>query len=71
VKHVEVAVFDAIKAETEGKFAGGVRELGLAEGGVGYVYDDHNKALISDEIHAQVEALRKEIVEGKIKVPTE
>jgi basic membrane protein A len=71
VKHVEVAVFDAIKAETEGKFAGGVRELGLAEGGVGYVYDEHNKSLIPDEVHAKVEELRKEIVEGKIKVPTE
>jgi basic membrane protein A len=71
VKHVEVAVFDAIKAETEGKFAGGLRELGLAENGVGYVYDAHNKALIPEQVHAQLEALKKEIIEGKIKVPFE
>lgn len=71
VKHVEVAVFEAIKAETEGKWKGGVRELGLAEEGVGYVYDEHNKKLIPDDVHQKVEALRKEIIEGKIKVPFE
>lgn len=71
VKHVEVAVFEAIKAETDGKFAGGVRELGLAEDGVGYVYDEHNKKLIPDDVHAKVEGFKKEIVEGKIKVPFE
>ncbi|HZV01233.1 MAG TPA: BMP family ABC transporter substrate-binding protein [Planctomycetota bacterium] len=71
VKHVEVAVFETIKAETEGKFKGGVKELGLAEEGVGYVYDDHNKKMIPDEIRTKVEALKKEIVDGKIKVPFE
>lgn len=71
VKQVEVAVFDAIKAETEGKFKGGVRELGLAEGGVGYIYNDKNKKLIPDDVHAKVEALKQEIIEGKIKVPFE
>jgi basic membrane protein A len=71
VKHVEVAVFDAIKSEVDGKFKGGVRELGLADDGVGYVYDEHNKKLIPDDVHEKVEALRKEIIDGKIKVPFE
>jgi basic membrane protein A and related proteins len=71
VKQVDVAVFDAIKAETEGKWKGGIRELGLAEGGVGYIYDEHNKKHIPDDVHAKVEALKKEIIEGKIKVPFE
>ncbi|MBI3725945.1 BMP family ABC transporter substrate-binding protein [bacterium] len=70
VKHVEVGVFQAIKDEVEGKWKGGVRELGLKDDGVGYVYDEHNKALIPDDVHVKVEALRKEIIEGKIKVPT-
>ena len=71
VKHVEVAVFDAIKSESEGGFKGGIRELGLAENGVGYVYDEHNKKHIPDEVHAKLEDLKKEIIEGKIKVPFE
>jgi basic membrane protein A len=71
VKHVEIAVFEACKAEVGDAWKGGVRELGLADDGVGYVYDEHNKGLIPDDVHAKVEALKKEIIEGKIKVPTE
>jgi len=71
VKHVEVAVFEAIKSETEGKWKGGIRELGLAEDGVGYVYDEHNMKLIPDKVYAKIEELKKEIIDGKIKVPFE
>jgi basic membrane protein A len=52
----------------EGKFNGGVYSFGLAEGGVGYVYDEHNRALIPDEVHARVEDLRRQIIEGRIHV---
>ena len=72
VKQVDVGVFEAIKAEAEGKFEGGrIIELGLKEGGVGYIHDEHNKKLIPDEIHKKVESFREEIVAGKIAVPSE
>ena len=29
----------------------------------------HNRAFIGDEVHARVEQLRREIIDGKIKVP--
>jgi basic membrane protein A len=70
VKGVDVAVYDTIRATAEGRFRPGVRELGLAEGGVGYVYDDRNKKWITDAVHAQVEALRARIVSGEIRVPS-
>ena len=44
--------------------------LGLAEQGVGYVYDDNNRALIPPEVHARLEQLRGEIVAGTIQVPS-
>ncbi len=69
VKRVDVAVFETIKAELAGRFSGGVRELGLAERGVDYVYDDHNRELIDDDVHAQVEAYRDDIVSGRVTVP--
>ncbi len=69
IKDVDVSVFETIKAWKEGKFAAGVHEFGLKEGGVGYVRDAKNKALIPDEVEAKVQALRKEIVEGKRAVP--
>jgi basic membrane protein A len=71
VKRVDVAVFDEITAVKDGKFQGGVRTFDLASGGVDYVYDEHNKALIPDEVHAKIEELRKQIVAGKIQVPSE
>jgi basic membrane protein A len=71
VKKVDVAVFDAIKSVKEGTFKGGVAQLDLKAGGVDYVYNEHNKALIPDDVHARVEALRAEIVSGKIVVPNQ
>ena len=69
VKGVDVAVHESILWIKEGRFKGGIYELGLKEGGVGYVYDDRNKALIPDAVHARVEQLRQEIIAGRIKVP--
>src|SRR6185437_12675173 len=54
----------------EDQFHGGVYSFGLKEGGVGYVYDEHNKALIPDSVHARIEAIKADIIAGKIKVPT-
>ena len=54
----------------DGTFHGGVYSFGLKENGVGYVYDERNKHLIPDAVHARVEAIRAEIIAGKIKVPT-
>ncbi|HUP89011.1 MAG TPA: BMP family ABC transporter substrate-binding protein, partial [Longimicrobiales bacterium] len=69
VKGVDAAVFDAIKRVKDGSFTGGVYSFGLKEGGVGYIYDEHNKSLIPDDVHTRVEALKQEIINGKIKVP--
>ena len=72
VKRVDVAVYDTIKDVNDGTFPGGqVRIFGLKEKGVDYVYDDKNKAMIPDDVHAKVEALRAEIEAGTIVVPTE
>src|SRR5574338_1461089 len=69
VKGVDAAVYDAIKRAKDGTFEGGIYQFGLAEGGVGYVYDTNNKALIPDSVHARVEALRQQIIAGRIHVP--
>lgn len=71
VKGVDAAVYDQIRRVREGTFHGGIFEYGLAEGGVGYVYDAHNKALIPDSVRARLEALKADIIAGKITVPTE
>ena len=70
VKGVNAAVFDAIQRVQNKTFKGGIYSFGLAEGGVGYVYDDRNKNLIPDSVHTRVEQLRQEIIAGRIKVPS-
>ena len=70
VKRVDNAVFDAIKRVKDKTFKGGIYSFGLAEDGVGYVYDANNKALIPDAIRARLEALKADIVAGKINVPS-
>lgn len=69
VKNVDVAVYRAIAEEVDGTFESGVIELGLAENGVGYVYDERHQDRIPDEVRARVESIRDEIVAGEIEVP--
>lgn len=70
VKGVSAATYDAIRRVREGTFHGGVYSFGLKEGGVGYVYDSRNKGLIPDSVHARIEAIKADIIAGKIKVPS-
>jgi basic membrane protein A len=55
----------------DGTFRGGVYWFGLRENGVRYVYDEHNRALISDAVRARVEQLKADIIAGRIQVPSE
>jgi basic membrane protein A len=71
VKRVDVAVVDVIKDIIAGKFQGGLHDLGLAERGVGFVADERNRAKLPIEVVEKVNALREEIIAGKIKVPFE
>jgi len=70
VKGIDESVFQAAKAVKEGTFRGGIQQFGLAEKGVGYVYDANNKALIPDAVRARLDALTADIVAGRIVVPS-
>jgi basic membrane protein A len=69
LKGVDRAVFETIKDTLEGRFHGGVKELGLKEDGVGYVYDDKNRDIIGEENHQKIEQLKARIIHGEIIVP--
>ncbi|HXS81387.1 MAG TPA: BMP family ABC transporter substrate-binding protein [Methylomirabilota bacterium] len=71
VKRVDTAVFDTIQELKDGKWQNGVRDFGLAEKGVTWVYDDRNKALIPDAVKAKVDSLQALIVAGSLHVPSE
>lgn len=70
VKGVDNAVFDAIRRVKERRFRGGVYQYGLAENGVGYVYDADNEKLIPADVRARLESLKQDIIAGRIQVPS-
>lgn len=67
-KRVDVAVYDNFMAAREGEWQPGVKVLGLAEGGLDWVIDDNNAALITPEMEAAAEAAEEGITDGTIKV---
>jgi basic membrane protein A and related proteins len=63
VKRVDVAVYNVLKG-----WKPGVSVLGLKEGGVDYAVDDNNAKLINRALKAKVDAVKADIIAGKIKV---
>ena len=71
VKQIENSVYGVINETINGTFMGGIRYQGLADGGVDYALDEHNRSELSDEIIATVESLRAKIITSEIVVPNE
>ena len=63
VKGVDVAVYNTAKAHKPG-----MTVLGLKEGGVGYAMDANNASLVNADMKKKLEAVRADIISGKIKV---
>jgi basic membrane protein A len=68
LKRVDVAAYKAFKDANDGNWTSGIQVLGLAEEGVGWALDEHNKDLVTDEMKARVEQASADIVAGKLKV---
>ena len=68
LKRVDVAAYNVFKTAKDGTFKPGIQVLGLAEDGVGWALDKHNRSLVSADMEAKVEQIRKDIIAGKIKV---
>jgi basic membrane protein A len=71
LKRVDVAVVDVIRSVVEDRFTGGMIELGLAEGAIGFVSDERNRHLLPPEIVARARLYADDIVAGRIRVPFE
>jgi len=68
VKKVDVAVFEACRALVEDRFQPGVQAFGVADGGVGWALDEHNRALVSAEDEARLRELERRIASGELQV---
>ena len=68
VKRVDVAAFNAFNDALNGVWQPGVLNLGLAEDGVGWALDEHNRPLVTQEMIDALEQARQEIIEGTLVV---
>jgi basic membrane protein A and related proteins len=69
VKGVDVAVVNVCKSVADGTFKSGTVNLGLKENGVGMSEMKYTKKDVPPATLQKVEALKKAIIEGKIKPP--
>lgn len=68
LKRVDNATEQLFTAAMNGEFEAGVQVLGLAEGGVGWALDEHNEALITEEMRTRVAEAEEAIKSGEITV---
>ncbi len=68
LKRVDNAVYNAFKTAQDGTWQPGVLSLGLAEDGVGYSVDEHNKEILTPDMIAKLEEARAQIIAGTLKV---
>lgn len=68
VKHVDNAVYTEFTEAKNGTWKPGVVKLGLKEGGVDWVLDKDNRAVVTPAMEKKVNEIKADIVSGKIKV---
>ena len=66
LKRVDIAVYDAFSQGEH--LETGVFIMGIANDGVGYALDEHNAALVNDEMLARVDAAAAAIADGELVV---
>ncbi len=69
LKRVDLAVFSAIQDAQNGKFTAGLKRFGLADKGVDYSVDQYNEKILPESVRQRADALKADIVAGKIVVP--
>jgi basic membrane protein A len=69
LKRVDLAVYDAIESEQNGKFQAGTVYKGLAEKAVDFAVDKDNRGILTPEVEKKANAIRAKILSGQIKVP--
>ena len=69
LKRVDVAVYTTCQDLAQGKFEPGVRHFGLDSQGVDYAVDSFNAKILPESTRNRLDALKAQIVAGKIQVP--
>lgn len=68
VKRVDTAILTSFKEADAGAFKAGLVSIGLKDNGVDWALDEHNRALVTPEMEEKTNQIKKDIIDGKIKV---
>lgn len=68
VKRVDLAIYDSFNQVKNGTWKAGVTHRGLKEGGVDWILDKDNRAVVTPAIEKRVNEAKTDIVNGKVKV---
>lgn len=68
VKRVDVAVYKTLEMIEQGKWAHGIRYLGLKDGALDFSVDRHNRMLITEDALERVMTAKEHIINGLIEV---
>jgi basic membrane protein A len=68
VKRVGEAAYKSYETANNGTWTAGVSVMGLAEGGVDWALDEHNRALVTATMESDVNAIKASIIAGDISV---
>lgn len=68
VKRVDNIVYNAFLTAKNGTWKPGVQVLGLKENAIDWALDKHNRALISTKLENEINAAKRAIIDGKLKV---
>ncbi len=63
-------VYEVTKLAYQGKLEGKVYTAGLAKGVGEFVYNDQLKGVVTPQIREKVEGIKKDVISGKIRVPS-
>jgi basic membrane protein A len=68
LKRVDNAAYDTMMDAMKGEFTAGIVSLGVAQDGVGYVANEKNAELLTEDMRKAMEDAKAKIVSGEIKV---
>ena len=68
VKQIDIATRSALETARAGNWRPGTRVLGLAEDGVGLVFDGNNAGIVTAEMRGRVDQAKADIIAGRVTV---
>lgn len=69
LKRIDVAIYQTIDDALNGRFSGGKREFGVANGGIDYAMDRFNDSLLDADMRKKLDEIKSGIATAAIKVP--